>query len=328
MAPQASRSGGFSQVDLLVAIIVIGLVMGLALPGFVKAKDRALEAEVKSSLHFIQVALERYGADNGAYPAFLLGGTPMSWACFGNDLCLGDLQPDGLMQYGYMAAYPTNPFFRQRSSLCAWTAGDPRFGCVGEARGQWDLTMGNALTDPNFPTPDTAADPGTLGPEGFPYYFLGDGDPRTSDWIPGTFLYRSIGKLPLADPREMFCSGDYPHPSCSHGPLPERLVFTYYLDGYGSMRSPGYDYLHCYDRHDPAGGFGSPPGDVRCDPEGYGPWALLSHEPVLGTSDGGSDGVWAYIPNVAFHEVFDNDYGREIRPTNADGRADGLIFHW
>ncbi|MCH7494012.1 type II secretion system protein [bacterium] len=169
MAPQASRSGGFSQVDLLVAIIVIGLVVGLALPGFLKAKDKALEVEVKVNLWVLQVALERYASDtNGLYPPFILGGSPRSLACASAAGCLGGVPvPDPLLVAGYISTYPPNPFAHEVADICAWTEGDPRFGCLGKALGQeGNLTTGNALSDPNYATSDIAIFPGTLGPEG------------------------------------------------------------------------------------------------------------------------------------------------------------------
>ena len=49
--------------------------MAIALPNFIKIKDKAKEAEVKQNLHAIQLAIERYATDmDGNYPFFLFGG--------------------------------------------------------------------------------------------------------------------------------------------------------------------------------------------------------------------------------------------------------------
>jgi len=58
-----------------VVIVIIGILAAIALPNFIKARNKAREAEVKSNVHSIQIALERYAVDNhGVYPTFLTGG--------------------------------------------------------------------------------------------------------------------------------------------------------------------------------------------------------------------------------------------------------------
>jgi type II secretory pathway pseudopilin PulG len=61
----------------------------IALPNYIKARDKAMEAEVKANAHTIQIALERYCTDqSGYYPP----------------------DTDSLLQYGYMNSFPENPF--------------------------------------------------------------------------------------------------------------------------------------------------------------------------------------------------------------------------
>jgi type II secretory pathway pseudopilin PulG len=60
---------------LLVVIVIIGILVAIALPNFIKIKDKAKEAEVKQNLHSIQLAIERYATDNdGNYPFYVFGG--------------------------------------------------------------------------------------------------------------------------------------------------------------------------------------------------------------------------------------------------------------
>lgn len=69
------NQSGFTLIELLVVIVIIGILAAIALPNFIKARNKAREAEVKSNIHAIQIALERYATDSGGvYPPFLVGG--------------------------------------------------------------------------------------------------------------------------------------------------------------------------------------------------------------------------------------------------------------
>ncbi len=69
------KTKGFTLIELLVVIVIIGILVAIALPNFIKIKDKAKEAEVKQNLHSIQLAVERYATDmSGNYPFFLFGG--------------------------------------------------------------------------------------------------------------------------------------------------------------------------------------------------------------------------------------------------------------
>ncbi len=73
---------GFTLIELLVVMVIIGILVGMAVPNYMKVKERAKEVQVQAGLHVIQVALERYAVDwEGFYPVFLTGGDQLyNWA--------------------------------------------------------------------------------------------------------------------------------------------------------------------------------------------------------------------------------------------------------
>lgn len=65
---KASRSSGFSLIELLVVLVILGLIAGLVVPNVLQrgedAKVRAAEAEVQR----LSMAVDEYYLDNGRPP--------------------------------------------------------------------------------------------------------------------------------------------------------------------------------------------------------------------------------------------------------------------
>ncbi|MCL5434895.1 MAG: type II secretion system protein GspG [Patescibacteria group bacterium] len=73
---------GFTLVELLIVVAIIGVLATLLMVNFVGVRQRARDAQRKSDLRQIQSALEIYRADNSAYPLTVSGlnsGCPASF---------------------------------------------------------------------------------------------------------------------------------------------------------------------------------------------------------------------------------------------------------
>lgn len=193
---------GFTLIELLVVITIIGILAAIALPNYIKAKDKAKEAEVKANCHTIQIALERYATDHsGAYPNYILGGDTRGWDERSGCRALTapgdeDSRPtrDALIHFAYVYSYPHNPFIDPGdglNSVIAWTGasltlgdGDIRFGWTGEL-------MGNTLDDPRF-------------------LFKKVGEPTRLQFTMLPVPSRFIGVLDPSSPNSFYCMGGLP----------------------------------------------------------------------------------------------------------------------
>ena len=64
------KQSGFTLIELMVVIVIIGILVAIALPNFIGAQDRAKLSSVKANMHTIQTMAETYAVDwGGVYPA-------------------------------------------------------------------------------------------------------------------------------------------------------------------------------------------------------------------------------------------------------------------
>lgn len=62
------RRRGFTLIEVVVVVIVLGLLAGLVLPQVIGRVSEARDATARTQIEMISVALDSYRLDNGRYP--------------------------------------------------------------------------------------------------------------------------------------------------------------------------------------------------------------------------------------------------------------------
>jgi general secretion pathway protein G len=94
MPPRLSVQRGFTLLELMIVVTIVGILATLAEPAFQRTVVKAKEAALKQNLWTLRDVLDQYRADRGRYPSVLAD----------------------LTSAGYLKRIPLDPFTRSDST--------------------------------------------------------------------------------------------------------------------------------------------------------------------------------------------------------------------
>jgi len=83
----SSSESGFTLVELMIVMTIIGLLAAIAIPSYIRSVQKAKEAVLKEDLHTLRMAIDSYTVDKEKAPQGL----------------------DDLVQAGYLKTLPVDP---------------------------------------------------------------------------------------------------------------------------------------------------------------------------------------------------------------------------
>ena len=88
---KSKTEGGFTLIELLVVIIIIGILLAIAIPSYLKFRDRANESAAKANVRASVPGLEAYYADNNTYVGMTLASIQASYDAGIKNITFGTL---------------------------------------------------------------------------------------------------------------------------------------------------------------------------------------------------------------------------------------------
>ncbi len=132
---KTSQARGFTLLELIVVISMIGILAAIALPALVTMPQRASEAVLKTNLRTIREVIDQHYGDKGHYPASL----------------------EGLVEEGYLRDIPIDPILGEADwELVFEDAGDDEYYYPAETDGPEDGSPG--IIDVHSKSPEESLD--------------------------------------------------------------------------------------------------------------------------------------------------------------------------
>ena len=123
-----SKQAGFTLIELMVVIIILGVLAGLIIPRVMGRPDEARQAKAKIQIESIESALKLYKLDNGGYPTTEQGLKALVEAPAAGNL------PKNWRQGGYLekGKVPKDPWGNEFIYVSPGSHGDFDLSCLGK----------------------------------------------------------------------------------------------------------------------------------------------------------------------------------------------------
>lgn len=120
------RNKGFTLIELMIVIVIIGLLASIAIPAFMRLQNRAKESAVRGNCHTVQLAAEDFAIQNGGVYA---ADTDTDQTTTGSTIM--DMLPGGALLENPYTNAPSEPLSSGAAALPGETGYVPIVGPTG-----------------------------------------------------------------------------------------------------------------------------------------------------------------------------------------------------
>lgn len=131
MPERKKNQRGFTLLELMIVVAILGILTAVAIPRFQQAPQKAKEAVLKTNLHTMREAFDQYFADKAAYPESL----------------------ETLVEEGYLREVPVDPLTGSSSTWQLIYAEEQQMDTgledldgISTGPGIWDVKSGANMT--------------------------------------------------------------------------------------------------------------------------------------------------------------------------------------